>query len=249
MTKDEEWLLQEKFNGEKSKAFFADCKRLHQGEPLAYVIGTIPFLGCTIHLDSKPLIPRPETEFWTERAIFKIAQMQSNTPTKPLRVLDLCAGSGCIGVAVAKHVTMVRVDFAEIVADHLPTISKNIALNGVASERCNLIKSNLFSNIIDRYDIILSNPPYIDQKMNRTEISVTAYEPHTALFGGENGSLYLSAIISNVTPHLSPTGQLWLEHEPEQISTLSTTAKIYGLSLSTHNDQYNTPRFSILMLE
>ncbi len=66
MSKDIAWLLQEKYGGEKSEAFFADCKRLALGEPLGYLIGHTPFLDCTIYLDSKPLIPRAETEFWTE---------------------------------------------------------------------------------------------------------------------------------------------------------------------------------------
>ena len=72
MSQDIEWLLKEKYAGEKSDAFFADCKRLALGEPLGYLIGHTPFLDCVIHLDSKPLIPRPETEFWTERVISDI---------------------------------------------------------------------------------------------------------------------------------------------------------------------------------
>ncbi len=94
MTQDEVWLLREKYQGVKTDAFFEDCARLKNGEPLAYIIGSIPFLNTTIFLDAHPLIPRPETEFWVEKAI---AHMNVRAP---LRILDLCAGSGCIGVAV-----------------------------------------------------------------------------------------------------------------------------------------------------
>jgi methylase of polypeptide subunit release factors len=80
MSQDIEWLLKEKFGGEKSDAFFADCKRLALGEPLGYLIGHVPFLGCTIHLDSKPLIPRTETEFWTEKAIEEIKRAAPSAP-------------------------------------------------------------------------------------------------------------------------------------------------------------------------
>ena len=107
MSQDIEWLLEEKYSGEKNDAFFADCKRLALGEPLGFLIGHVPFLDTTIYLDSKPLIPRPETEYWTEAVIADIktnypARDLENTPgAEQLRVLDLCAGSGCIGVAIA----------------------------------------------------------------------------------------------------------------------------------------------------
>ena len=74
MDKDQAWLLEEKYSGEKSVAFFADCKRMALGEPLGYLIGHAPFLKTTIYLDSRPLIPRPETEFWTEKAIAEIKE-------------------------------------------------------------------------------------------------------------------------------------------------------------------------------
>ena len=123
MSQDIEWLLKEKYQGEESVAFFADVKRMALGEPLGYLIGHVPFLDTTISLDSKPLIPRPETEFWVEKVITEI---KLGSAGAPLRVLDLCAGSGCIGVAVAKAIPGATVDFSEIDAKHLPTITKNL---------------------------------------------------------------------------------------------------------------------------
>ena len=75
MNPEVDWLLNEKYHGEKTSAFFTDCVRLETGEPLAYVIGHIPFLDCTIYLDSRPLIPRVETEFWVEKLITTIKIM------------------------------------------------------------------------------------------------------------------------------------------------------------------------------
>jgi len=75
---EEQWLLTEKFNNLESEAFQADLVLLHTGTPLAYLIGSIPFLDCVIHLDSHPLIPRTETEFWTEKAITSIRQSAQN---------------------------------------------------------------------------------------------------------------------------------------------------------------------------
>ena len=104
MTQEQHWLLKEKYHGEKTDGFFADCKRLALGEPLAYLIGWTPFLNTKIWLDSHPLIPRPETEFWVERAITSMRENAQDTLgflAEPAKVLDLCAGSGCIGVAMA----------------------------------------------------------------------------------------------------------------------------------------------------
>src|SRR6056297_1653427 len=79
-SQDEQWLLQEKYSGEKSEAFFADCKALALGTPLGYLIGHVPFLDCTIYLDEQPLIPRVETEFWVELAIAAIKEGQHLQP-------------------------------------------------------------------------------------------------------------------------------------------------------------------------
>lgn len=155
LSQDEQWLLTEKYGGEESAGFFADCKRLKAGEPLGYIIGHTPFLGCTIHLDSHPLIPRPETEFWVERAITVI---KKNPPRQGLgnslglasgtvNVLDLCAGSGCIGVGVAKAIPEATVHFAELDARHLPTIGKNLEENDINCSRYKVFQSDLFSNI------------------------------------------------------------------------------------------------------
>ena len=79
MSQDIEWLLKEKYLGQESDAFFADVKRMVLGEPLGYLIGHVPFLDTTIYLDSKPLIPRPETEFWTQKVIAEMKPMRSRT--------------------------------------------------------------------------------------------------------------------------------------------------------------------------
>lgn len=246
--KDEEWLLKEKYEGEKSTAFFADCHKLILGEPLAYLIGYIPFLDCKIWLDSQPLIPRPETEFWTEKAIKEIVTKMTGSENSP-RILDLCAGSGCIGVAVAKHVPMALIDFGEINERHLLTIDKNLAENNIKPARSKIIQSDLFSNITDRYDFVLSNPPYIDPVLDRTEDSVKNFEPSEALYGGCLGLEFINQIVSGATKHLTPSGQLWIEHEPEQTASIHKIATASGFSITTHTDQYNIERYSILMLQ
>jgi len=264
-SQDEQWLLREKYNGEKTEEFFADCKALALGEPLAYLIGHAPFLDCTIDLTGRPLIPRVETEFWVHKAITSIREYQENqpglfeddllvasdehpqrtssergpvNPTSPtsrpaVNVLDLCSGSGCIGVAVGL----------------LPTIQKNIDQNINQPERCAVYHSNLFASLPEnkKYHFILSNPPYIDPALNRVDTNVKDFEPHLALFGGKEGTDVIAQLIAAAPSHLAPGGQLWIEHEPEQCGVIAALVQETGLTATHHPDQYDVLRYSVLV--
>lgn len=145
--KDIEALVREKYAGNQGAEGVAeDLARLSAGEPLAYVIGNIPFLGVTVHLDSHPLIPRPETEYWTELLIAHINNKSKNTIIyDSVSILDLCAGSGAIGLAVLKHCPNARVTFSELALEHAVTIQKNIALNNLDASRADIRTGNLFT--------------------------------------------------------------------------------------------------------
>ncbi|MFM2381318.1 MAG: hypothetical protein RLZZ76_85 [Candidatus Parcubacteria bacterium] len=246
MTKEEQWLLKEKYHGEKSEGFFTDCKRLESGEPLAYIIGSIPFLNTTIHLESHPLIPRPETEFWVEKAIAHIKHAGKPEP----RVLDLCAGSGAIGVAVAKEIPLASVTFAEIDPTHFSTIEKNLKENTIIYDREKYVflESDLFLKVSGSFDFILTNPPYIDKGADTAEKSVTDYEPHLALFGGVHGMEYITRIITDAPKYLTATGELWIEHEPAQAEAIKTLATDSGFLCTIHTDQYKVARYSVLTM-
>lgn len=252
MTKEERWLLEEKYGGQKSEAFLADQKRLTGGEPLGYVIGYVPFLDCVIHLDSKPLIPRPETEFWTEKAITEIQKTLQLTVRlgKFLRVLDLGAGSGAIGVAVAKAVPEARVTFAEVDPTHFPTIKKNLTTNlnqpFEQIKRVELVSGDLFENVSGIFDFILTNPPYIDRALDRVETSAKEHEPPAALYGGEHGLEIINRILKASSAYLADNGQLWLEHEPEQVEAIDSFSKTHNLKPKTYPDQYGVHRYTVL---
>ncbi len=254
MDLEKKWLLKEKYNGVESAAFHADLELLSKGVPLAYLIGSVPFLGCTIYLNSRPLIPRPETEFWTEKAIKEINQYLitqkslSNEKKYPVvRVLDLCAGSGAIGVAVAKALPEVEVSFGEIDYNHIKTIKMNVEKNiPEYSNRLEYLTSNLFTDVDGVFDFILTNPPYIDPSIDRAEISVKEYEPHLALYGGVKGMEIIENIIGQAGSHLTENGQLWIEHEPEQTPLLQKNARTHDFKIKTHPDQYEIERYSIL---
>ncbi len=240
LSQEGKWLLEEKYDGKKSAAFFADLKRLEVGEPLAYIIGHIPFLGCRIVLDSHPLIPRSETEYWVEKAITEVKKVSNP------HVLDLCAGSGAIGVAVAIQVSGSAVDLAEIDPIHISTIKKNLEINNVAGK---VIESDLFTNITGKYDFILSNPPYIDPVLDRTEASVKNYEPHLALYADNKGLELIELLITEAPSYLNPGGQLWFEHEPEQSEAIKHLANDAGFAgVVNHSDQYGIQRYSVLKL-
>jgi len=242
------WLLWEKYQGQKSDTFLSDVERLKAGEPLAYLIGHIPFLNTEIGLESKPLIPRAETEFWVGKVIAEITKSINNK--NEIRILDLCAGSGCIGIAVAKAVPETVIDFIELEERHLKTIEKNCLRNHVDLARVNIAQSDLFDILLEsnKYDFILTNPPYIDAVLDRTEISVRENEPEVALYGGLDGLEIISEIIREAPSFLNLQGQLWLEHEPEQIEKISLLATDKFIT-KHYVDQYCVNRFTKLVLQ
>ncbi len=244
---EQDWLLKEKYHGIRTPDYEADCRRLAAGEPLAYLIGYQPFLATTIWLDSRPLIPRTETEYWVEKLILHYRA----TGYTPNQILDLCAGSGAIGVALAIAFPTAHVTFVELVVDHLPTIEKNCQYNQLPTNRYTLLGGDLFAPLptTSRFDIIVSNPPYIDPSLDRVSASVRAFEPAIALYGGSGGVALLNKIIADARPRLTNDGQLWLEHEPEQAALLAEYSRQHGFRCHTHQDQFGNQRYSQLVLQ
>jgi HemK-like putative methylase len=217
---------------------------MNNPEPEAYQIGWVPFIHTKIWLDTKPLIPRTETEYWVNEVIQTILKSQILNP-KSLKILDLCAGSGCIGVAVLKDVPEARVDFAELEEEHHATIRKNIQENGLNLGQTRIYGGNLFERISDQYDFILSNPPYIDPALgSRVEESVARHEPQMALYGGVGGLEVIDRILGKAADFLNPGGTLYLEHEPEQVTHLTQKPGYQG----TFKDQFGRERYSAFKL-
>lgn len=247
LSQETAWLLGEKYGGEKSEAFFADLASLEAGTPLAYLIGHIPFLDTTIYLDSRPLIPRTETEFWTN---IMISELKESKSEDRLHILDLCAGSGAIGVAIAKALPLSTLHFIELDSSHLPTIARNCRENSIVPERVTILAGDIFKTSTDlpRFDVIVTNPPYIDPILDRTEDSVKAFEPEVALYGGVAGMEAITKIIAEAPSHLVQSGLLYIEHEPEQSEEIEKLGKAHFL-VTTLKDQYGQERFSKLVLQ
>ena len=183
--------------------------RVLTGMPLAYVIGEWDFYGMTLHVNKSVLIPRDDTCAVTDLAI-KTSLFLDRSP----RILDLCTGSGCIGLAIANRVKDAKVTLAEISKEALAVAKKNIT-DQKLSGRVSCIVSDALgepSSFLGKFDLIVSNPPYITtQEMTELPGSVKDYEPHLALHGGDDGLDFYRAIAKNYLKALKPGGYLCFE--------------------------------------
>lgn len=244
-----DWLLREKYPGflaapkKYLPQIHRDLKRLAQGEPLAYVIGWVNFLGCKIDLSSRPLIPRPETEYWTEKAIGEMKSRKGR-----VKCLDIFSGSGCIGIAVLKHIPGARVWLADDDPRCLQQIRKNLKLNGISAERYRIKLSNVLKNVKTSFDYILANPPYLPlSRKSKLSVAVRKYEKPHALFGGGDGLKYVRRLLKEAIGHLKADGELWLEFDSSQKEQISCLAQKYGYkSCSLLKDQFGRCRWAIL---
>lgn len=239
LDKEISWLLDEKYGGTRPPEAEGDIERLRAGEPLAYVIGFVDFLGSKIDLSQRTLIPRPETEFWVEKQFTTIYRSKLERP----KCLDIFAGSGCIGISLLKKIPGSTVDFADIDDRAIRQIEINCKLNGIEKNRYRIIKSDIFENIHDSYDFIFANPPYIaEDKISDVEKSVLDHEPHQALFAGPDGLLFIKKFLDQAQTYLSHGVNLYMEfdsHQKEVLEKMYPNAKFY-------QDQFKQWRYLVL---
>ncbi len=197
-----ELIFKEPTNEEKS-LFDSYLLKREQGVPVAYIIGEKEFMGLRFKLNKSTLIPRPDTECLVERVI------EENTISSP-EILDLCTGSGCIGISLAHFIKESYVSLTDISEDALSLASENALINNV-SERTDTFKLDVLSDKIEKtYDIIVSNPPYIKSDVMEN-LEVARYEPRLALDGGGDGLLFYREIIRKACDALKTGGMLALE--------------------------------------
>lgn len=239
---DQEHLIRDKYHGDRAADLTEDLARLAAGEPLAYVIGWVPFLGRRIMLGSKPLIPRPETEWWAEMLV---AHLRTRFGDEPFTLLDLCAGSGAIGIAVLAALPHARVSFGELVPEHARQIRANLRENGIDEGRACVRESDLFDAFDERFDVIAVNPPYIPN--GRTlDTSVTLYEPVEALFSGADGLDLIRRIANEAAMHLYPGGALWMECDIENVEEARALLAAGGaVQADIRTDPYGRPRIVV----
>ena len=238
-------LLDEKYHLSDARGAAADIERLYKDEPLDYVIGWTPFLGTNIDLSLHPFIPRPETEYWTKKAI---EELKAKKVRKSIRILDMFSGSGCIGIAVLRAMPKSHVTFVEKNTRFVKQIQINIKKNGISKSRFCIIQSDIFENARGRFDAILANPPYVGAR-SRIEEHVRRFEPKEAYWGGKNGFRVIRAFLKEAKNHLLPGGTIWMEHGAWQVNDVrKTLAALKYPDFSFHRDQYGRPRYLIIRI-
>ncbi len=191
-------------NKEELAAFRASVERRASGEPTFYLLGQREFLGRRFKVDPRVLVPRPETELVTEAALEKLP------PTAP-SVLELCTGSGCIGLSIAAEREAVRVTAVDLSAPALAVARENaeaLALTG----RVELLEGDLFAPVAGRtFDLVVANPPYIESAVLPTLSAEVRREPALALDGGPDGLDVYRRLVAAAPAHLAPGAWLVLE--------------------------------------
>ncbi len=177
-------------------------KRL-TGRPLWYIMGDTDFYGCKIKVDERALIPRPETELLAEYAVKSVED--------GFKVLDMCTGSGCIAISIAKNCASrgVSVTGADLSDAAIMLARENAKLNGV---NVDFIQSDMFTNVRGRYNLIVCNPPYIkSSEIPKLQKEVREFEPKIALDGGADGLDFYRLLAKRVRSYLARDGILLLE--------------------------------------
>ena len=219
------------------EAMESAVNRIVAGEPLAYVLGEWEFYGMTLYVDPNVLIPRDDT-----CAVAALAIKKGLFLDQEPRVLDLCTGSGCIGLAVANRVKDAKVTLADISREALAVAKKNIARHKLTG-RVSCVQADALaepSAFLGKFDMIVSNPPYVTTKeMDELPGSVKDYEPHLALHGGEDGLTFYRSIAKNYAKALKPGGYLCFEFGMGQGDDVCAILEKNGYTILERSRDYN----------
>ena len=211
--------------------------RVLAGEPLAYVMGQWEFFGLPLVVTKDVLIPRDDTCAVTELAIKQALFL----PSGP-RILDLCCGSGCIGLAIASRVKDAKVTCADLSKEALAVTKKNIALNKMTG-RVSCLQADAMaepSPFLGKFDLIVSNPPYITtDEMVQLPESVKDYEPHMALHGGADGLDFYRSISEKFSKALKSGGYLCYEFGMGQGDVVCRILQENGYTILERSRDYN----------
>lgn len=229
--------LEKEVKEEQKDRYYLALIEIIQGMPIQYITNTQEFMKLNFFVNENVLIPQPDTEILVEEVI-KIAELESKT-----KILDMCTGSGCIGVSLAYYLKNAKITMSDISKNAIEIAKKNAKENKVL-EKTEFIKSDLFENIEEKFDIIVSNPPYIETDVIKSLSKQVQNEPKIALDGGKDGLLFYRKLIKEAPNFLNDNGYLCMEigyNQKEEVMKLAkqeeTFSKIEAIKDLSANDR------------
>ena len=236
MRKSDAALIFEYPKEEELALFNEYIEKRAEGIPVAYILGQKEFMGLTFYLNSDTLIPRPDTECLVEKIIEK---NQFSAP----KILDLCTGSGCIGISLVHFIKGSHCDLTDISENALEMAKTNASLNGGKNKTDVFPLDVLADEIPKGYDIIVSNPPYIESDVVST-LEVSRFEPKRALDGGLDGLDFYKVIAEKSYTALEKGGMLALEIGYNQGESVKALLKAFS-EVQVYKDYGNNDRVII----
>ncbi|MFC1789475.1 N5-glutamine methyltransferase family protein [Patescibacteria group bacterium] len=212
----------------------------------------IKFINCHVDNSKKVFAPRTETEFWVKEAIKTLKRAK-----KPFYVLDIFAGTGCIGISVLRAIKNIKVDFVDIDNKAVEQIRLNLKLNRISSDRYKIYKSDLFEKLEGRkpeffknevsgaeYDFIFANPPYVAlDRISEVQKEIIEKEPKTALFAGKDGMVLIYKFLVRVKKYLKPNGIIFMEFDPLQKEKIKKIMINENFKAEFKKDQFDKYRW------
>ena len=227
----------------ENKYFSLIEKHIKEDVPLSHLVGFEYFYDRKYKVTKDVLSPRMETE----ELIYKVIEYVKASSKNNFKILDLCTGSGIIAITLKKELSQFSIDVvASDISEEAIKVSKENAQSHDATIK--FIQSDIFNNIADKFDIIVSNPPYIDRKDEVTmQDNVLKYDPHLALFAEEEGMYFYRKIIEQANDYLNENGVIFFEIGYDQKDKIIKLADLNGYSAEVYKDINGRDRMAFLV--
>ena len=238
--------LSEELSVEQENRYFDLInKNINEDTPLSHLVGFDYFYDRKFKVTKDVLSPRMETE----ELIYKVLEYIKKSKKDSFKILDLCTGSGIIAITLKKEIVE---KYTEIVASDISEKALSIAIENANNNNANItfIKSDLFDNISGKFDLIISNPPYISYKDKITiKDNVLKYDPHLALFAEEDGIYFYRKIIENAVHYLSKDGVIFFEIGYDQKEKIFELGKNNNFITTVYKDINDRDRIAKLIYD
>ena len=235
--------ISEELSGENEEKYFSLIeKHIKEDMPLSHLVGFEYFYDRKFKVTKDVLSPRMETE----ELIYRVIEYVKTTKKDSVKILDLCTGSGIIAITLKKELELKSVELiaSDISEEALVVAKENAELNNA---NIKFIQSDIFNNIDEKFDIIVSNPPYIDRKDEITmKTNVLSYDPHLALFAEEEGMYFYRKIVEEAKNYLNDSGVIFFEIGHDQREKITKLADINDYHAEVYKDLNGRDRMAFL---